>query len=200
MYQEKFIDEDSKRQASRLNNKRRLRWSKNFVLFCSIALLLIGVVGGSLAYMLTQTNTIVNTFTPVNMNIEIDENFDGTTKENVTVKNTSDVPAYIRATYTAYWKNADGSVNGSKAEYDVIIGAEWQQDDTDDVYYYKGVVASGASTTNFIVKCVPTGDTPTGCTFVVEVIAEAIQAEPITAVEEAWKMTYSNGTWSSVQD
>ena len=123
--------------------KRRLRWRKDLVLFCSIVMLLVGVVGGSMAYLLTKTDSIVNKFTPVQMSVDVHEEFDEKVKEHVIVKNTSDVPAFIRAIYTAYWQNEDGTVNGAPATYTIQIGEGWQEypEDT-DVYYYKGIVAA----------------------------------------------------------
>lgn len=200
MYQGKLYNEKNTQKSSHsAYRKRRLRWRKDLVLFCSIVMLLVGVVGGSMAYLLTKTDSIVNKFTPVQMSVDVHEEFDEKVKEHVIVKNTSDVPAFIRAIYTAYWQNEDGTVNGAPATYTIQIGEGWQEypEDT-DVYYYKGIVAAKTgATTDFIVTCSPTGEAPEGCTFVIEVITEAIQAEPINAVREAWKMTYSNGSWAA---
>lgn len=180
---------------SHKNRKRRLRWGREFVLLAAVATLLVGTIGGSLAYLFTNSDSVVNTFTPANVDATIPESFDKETKKDVYVENTSNIPVYVRATFTAYWANDDGSVNPTPVSYSVSYGDKWQY--VNGIYYYQGVVDANKKTeTPFISKLEPDSELE-DCHLVVEVIAEVIQAEPIDAVQESWKMTYSGGSWTS---
>lgn len=180
---------------SNKNRKRRLRWGREFVLLAAVVTLLVGVIGGSLAYLITNSDPVTNVFTPASVGATIPEEFDGDTKKNVYVENTSDMPVYVRATFTAYWANEDKSVNPTPVDYTVVYGDNWQL--VNGIYYYQGVVAAGGQTeTPFIVSLAPNVELE-DCHLVVDVIAEVIQSEPIDAVQEAWKMTYSGGSWSA---
>lgn len=179
---------------SHKNRKRRLRWGREFVLLAAVATLLVGTIGGSLSYLFTNSDSITNVFTPANLDATIPESFDKETKKDVYVENTSNIPVYVRATFTAYWANEDGSVNPTPVDYTVSYGGDWQE--VNGIYYYQGVVEAGKRTaTPFIEELKPDVEIE-DCHLVVEVIAEVIQAEPIDAVQESWKMTYSGGSWT----
>ena len=172
------------------NRKRRLRWNKQFVLLVSILALLVGVAGGSLAYLFTNTDPVQNTFTAAVPDVTIHEDFDDgdLIKKDVKVTNTSDFSAYVRATYTVYWLDANGKIDASVpvSAYTIDINStDWQN--IGDVYYYsRGPVAEGSVTTNFINSCKPTNSAPEGYKLVVDVSAEVIQAQPTQAVKDVW--------------
>lgn len=193
MYQGKHTSGDSRR-APRKN--RRFRWNRQFVLLVSIIALLVGIVGSSLAYLLTQTDPVQNTFQPSKVTCEIKETFSGSEKKDVKVKNTGDTDAYIRAALVFTWVDEDGNiapvpvVNG---DYTLTLGADWNEG-ADGYYYYNKSVAPGAQTTNLIVSCAPvSGKAPDGYTLCVDVIADAIQSKGLSSsnqkpVVEAWKV------------
>lgn len=162
------------------NRKRRLRWSKQFVLLASVAILLVGVVGGSLAYLLTNTDPVVNTFTPGNVTIEVDEDFNGSVKENVRIENTGNVDAKIRARVVVTWQDDKGNIYPAQpADTDYTI--TWEMDGwtgpVNGVYTHTNPVAPGGQTGVLFTNCKPVADkTPAGYHLVVDVIAEAIQA------------------------
>ena len=186
MYQGKHTKKECTNAPRR---KRRLRWNKQFVLLVSVLALMIGMVGGSLAYLVTNTDPVQNTFTAAVPDVTIDEDFkEQTEKKDVKVTNTSDFTAYIRAAYTVYWLDTAGNIDAS-----VPVGAYTIDINTTDwtefsgVYYYnKGAVAAGAQTSNFINSCKPTDLAPEGYQLVVDVSAEVVQAVPTQAVKDVW--------------
>lgn len=175
------------------NRKRRLRWNKQFVLLVSILALLVGVVGGSLAYLFTNTTPVKNTFTPGKVACKINEDFNRTTKSNVTVQNTGNTDAYIRARVVVTWQDEKGNVYpatpAAGTDYSITYGSDWTS--KDGYYYYNSTVAPGNSTGNLIVSCTSKGTEPTGYTLHVEILADAIQSSPASAAKEAWGYTPS---------
>ena len=171
---------------------------------CLIALAMviaIGVTGVTLAYLHDKTGPVVNTFTPAEIGNHIDEDFDGEVKNNVKVKNTGDVDSYIRADILITWKNEDGNVLGTLP----VKGTDYEISQTltgwkeiNGKYYYTEKVAPDGSTSNLIDTCKPLKNAPEkGYYLSVEVLSESIQAEPDTAIKEAWKINPS--TWQEVK-
>ncbi len=162
------------------------------IIICVAALLTVAV-GTTVAYLMDKTSPISNTFNPVSVDCEINETFDASTntKTNVSVRNTGDVSAYIRATVVINWVSNNGSVYGGApvegtdytltlAESDWIKGA-------DGSYYYPSAIEAGKSTEMLISSVSPIADkAPDGYTLSVEIHASAIQSEPAEAVSSAW--------------
>lgn len=193
MYQGKHTSHDCRR-APRKN--RRLRWNRQFVLLVSIIALLVGIVGSSLAYLVTKTDPVQNTFQPSRVTCQIDEEFDGATKRNVNVTNTGDTDAYIRAALVFTWVDSKGNIAPNpvgSGDYTLETGSDWTLK-SDGFYYYNQSVAPGGKTTNLIVSCAPvSGKAPTGYTLCVDVIADAIQSKGLSSsntkpVVDAWKV------------
>ena len=163
---------------------------RSLVLVVSVLVLLLAVAGGTLAW-LTARDSVNNTFTPAHVTCTVEETFNGTEKTNVQIKNTSDIPAYIRAYIVVTWKDADGNVYGklpvANTDYTMTMGPNgWAQ--KDGYWYCNTAVASGANTPVLISNCEVKDNAtiPDGYKLSVEIIAEAIQSVPDTAVKEAW--------------
>lgn len=165
---------------------------KSLVLLTAMVVLLCAVVGGTVAYLVTATDPVTNTFTPSSLETEIKEEFEKNVKKNVTITNTGNVKAYIRAAVIVTWQNTDGTVYGvvpKLGEDYSYTGAEsgWTGLASDGYYYYTSPVEPGAATSALIQFCMPLKAAPAAdYTLHVEIISEAIQAEPTTAVQEAW--------------
>lgn len=161
---------------------------RSLVLVVSVLVLLLAVAGGTLAWLTAQTDGVVNTFTPAQVSCEVTENFDGTTKSNVNVENTSNIPAYIRVKLVTYRVNAQNQHIGGTAEIPAFTpGKGWVK--YGEYYYYTLPVAAGEKpATNLISSISLTGshNDADGGKQVIEVMAEAIQSVPDTAVKEAW--------------
>ncbi len=166
----------------------------------SFLLLLTFTIGGTLAYLVTTSEEIENTFTPSYVDNEIKEDFKDkdTEKNNVKVKNTGDIPAYIRATVIAYWQNTEtnlpygGQVPVETEDYTMIWTKDGWKKGEDGYYYYLSPVAAGEETGVLFTACKPIAEkVPEGYTLVVEVLAQSIQADGVDAsgkkpVELAW--------------
>ena len=177
---------------------------RSLVLVVSVLVLLLAVAGGTLAW-LTAQDSVNNTFTPAHVTCTVEETFNGTEKTNVQIKNTSDIPAYIRAYIVVTWKDADDAddnvygklpVEGTDYTMTMSSGTAWKKG-SDGYYYYTDAVDSKGKTGVLIKSCTEiTGKAPVGCNLSVEIMAEAIQSVPEEAVEDAWGVTVNNGTLS----
>lgn len=195
MYQGKHIPRDSRR-APRKN--RRFRWNRQFVLLVSILALLVGIVGSSLAYLITQTGSVENTFQPSRVTCCIDENFDGSSKSNVKVTNTGDTDAYIRAYIVVTWTDDDGNIVAQKPvageDYSLVIPTNtgWSKG-SDGFYYYASSVAPNGQTGTLIKSCSPMGENAKKYKLTVDIIADAVQSKGDSSdgkpVEIAWEVT-----------
>ena len=164
------------------------------------------VVGGTIAYLFTESDPVVNTFTPVEADNEIHEELNGNIKKNVQIENTGKTDAFIRAKVVVTWQNGDGEVypvmpasnlvDATNPDYNITYNTtDWIEILPKDGYwYYKTSVAPGASTKDLIVSATPVKDAPAvGYTLHIEILSQAIQSEPATAVQEAWGVTIANG-------
>ena len=173
---------------------RRLRWGKQFILLAAIAVLALGIVGGTSAYLLTNTSSVENTFTPGSVSCTIGETFDKKVKRDVYVINTGNTDAYIRAAIIVTWQDASGNVAPDvpriNTDYSIDYGSGWKQ--YGDYWYYLNKVEPGQPTSELIKKCeVITDYEDSSYTLHVEILADAIQSEPATAMTEAWGVSMS---------
>ena len=180
-------------QGSYQNNpqRRRRRNRKPTLLMLALAILLVAVVGTTIAYLFTNTGSIANTFTSASVTTEITEDFKNNVKDNVQVQNTGDVEAYIRAAVVVTWQNDVGEVYPTApvedTDYTVTYPGNGWVKHTDGYYYYTSSVAPDKSTGVLLTSCQPVeGMTPEDYHLVVEILASAIQSKPANAVTEAW--------------
>lgn len=184
MYQAKYQAEGARRSTRR--NK------KAWLLLIAVAAMLLAVVGGTVAYLVTRTNPKVNTFTPSKVACLVEETFKNNVKSNVQVKNTGDTAAYLRAAVLVTWQDASGNVLGTAPvagqDYSITMPAsdKWAQAN-DGFWYYSEAVAPGAYTEALIGECKPLKAAPqAGYTLHVEIVASAIQSTLGTNAQAAW--------------
>ena len=169
---------------------------RSLVLVVSLLALLLAVAGGTLAW-LTAQDSVSNTFTPAHVTCNVEESFNGTAKSDVKIKNTSDIPVYIRASIIVTWKDPSGNVYGqlpvADTDYTIGYGTGWTRQG--DYWYCNSEVAVGANTPELISSCTEVaGKAPKeNYRLSVEIIAEAIQSQPDRAVQQAWGVTISGG-------
>jgi len=187
---------------------KNIKWNKKTLLLISLAMVLVLAIGGTIAFLATNTQDVKNSFAPSQVSCVVEETFENNVKTNVTVKNTSDIDAYLRAAVVVTWQNANGDVLGvapvKDKDFTMELGDGWDTDTTDGYYYYPNAVKPGASTTELITECKVLKAAPeAGYTLHVEIIASAIQAEGIsstipeigkTPVEQAWGVKYDATT------
>ena len=179
--------------------EKRSRAKKPLAALVALVLIIGAVVGGTLAYLAARTDAIVNTFNPAKVDITVEENFDGSTKEDVKITNTGDTEVYIRATYVVTWKDAAGNVYPEQPQpgedYTIRLNLEQDWFCYNEYYYYTAPVAPHASTGVLIDSCTPvTGRAPEGYTLRVNVLASAIQSVPAEAVGQAWGVSIAPGS------
>ena len=151
------------------------------------------------AYTMQHTQDLVNTFLPARVDSEVVEDFDGETKSEIKIQNTSNIEAYLRMKIITYWQDSKGNIVAIPPEplaidYD---DAHWFLQD--GYYYYKHPVPSGGVTLYDLLKDKATisletytpeleneDDVPYTYYPVVEIVSEAFQSRPAHAVESNW--------------
>lgn len=177
---------------SRRKKHSRIRMNKLAILFIAVVMLIGAVVGSTVAFLVTETTPVTNTFEYAKVSCAVSETFIGATKENVQIQNTGTTDAYIRATYVVNWLNKDGTIAASVPEgysYDLTENPNnvWAKGD-DGYFYYWTPVAPGNSTPESLLNCTahyPEGVEPQYI-LSVEILATAVQSTPAKAVQEAW--------------
>ena len=161
-----------------------LKWSgkKAVILLILTVALALGAVGGTLAFIVTYTHSLTNVFTPANLDISI-------TGEKI--KNTGDVPMYVRAAVVVNWVDENAIVAnapkvGENYDYTIEFNTDggWFQA-SDGFWYYKDPLPAGDSAPE-LIKGVTQKNTTSSYTLSVEILSAGIQAAPTEAVEKAW--------------
>ena len=173
----------SRRRSARRHGGRPL------ALLLALILVVGAAAGGTVAWLTQTTQTENNNFSYGTVSCLINEDFDKYTKSNVTVTNTGNTPAYIRAACIVNWVDAQGNIAANvPADYTYLLsipGAGWIAGG-DGYYYYNGVVEPGSKTEGSLLTCTSSHPADGEYTLSVKVIASAVQATPSTAVNEAW--------------
>lgn len=174
-------------------------------LIALVALAATAAVGVTLAFMFRKANA-VNIFTPAEVACAVHEKLDGADvtgspangneKSDIRVRNTGNVKEYLRVRIVSYFVDTDGNVSGSyPSEFpDLALNDGWIAGGDHTYYYTKPVDPSGYTPSlcqPFTLIQKTTQDAKTVYQ-TIEVFAEAIQAEPGTAAENAWKVTVAN--------
>lgn len=158
--------------------------NKTAALLVSLVLVLTAVLGATIAYLSSETPSVTNTFEPAYVTCEINETFntDNTAKTGVTVKNTGNIPAFIRVAVVANNVNLDGNVVAGTPELTLTLGEGWVK--SGNYYYYTQAVEPNGSTGNLLGTAINLTDKQ------VTIFAEAIQAGGMNGneavVETAW--------------
>ena len=185
--------------ASNYQRKLKLLQSKQSLaiklVICLILLLMISV-GGTIAFVVTHTSEIRNTFTESVVKCEVDETFKDNVKSNVSIKNTGDTTAYIRAFVNVTWMNESGqvaSVNPKSTDYMIEYSTSGWLKGSDGYYYYSLPVQPNNKTAVLINSCelLETASAPDGYYLSVEIVCSAIQSTPVSVVSNIWHVQLS---------
>ena len=164
--------------------KIRLR-KKRVLLFIALPALLISI-GITLAFMFKSSETIENTFFPAQVECKVVEEFDGTQKSSIAIKNTGNTDAYLRLRLVSYWVDGNGSIVGKESEpVEISYSSDWTAMG-DNTYKYNSPVAPNGTTPNLLTAPLELKeDTYLGEPVyqVVEIFAEGIQSNPQDAVD-----------------
>ena len=165
---------------------------KKKILLITAALFVLFSSAFAYAFLRNPTPTVHNTFDAPQGDITIEEEFDGTEKKNVSIKNTSNFPVYIRAAVVINSENSEtGEIAEATGDIEYEISDNWFLAD-DGYYYYKKIVPAGESTDNLIKNAISNGSEFVGYTLAIDVQAQAIQASPEEAAETAWGVTITD--------
>lgn len=168
-------------------------------------------VGVTLAFMFKKTS-VTNTFVPAKVSCAVHEKLDGneitgdnavgSEKSDIRVENTGNVKSYIRLRMVTYYADSDENIVGSVSpEYPTLTLKNGWIAGANHTYYYPQSVGPSAFTE---ILCEPISmsktqlEDGTEVYQVLEVFAEAVQAEPDSAVQDAWEVTVSNGIITAV--
>lgn len=180
-------------------SRKPKRSIKPFLIAFCVCILACAAVSGSLAWLTSTPEQVVNSFTPGVVTIEVDETFDDehTTKQNVSIKNTGDVPAYIRVALVPAWVDDEGNIAAKPASLELNddcniawgkVGNGYEDDwfiGSDGFYYCKTVIEPGKSTPILIKSCT-VKDGEHKYDFELQIIASAVQSLPTSTVGEVW--------------
>lgn len=126
----------------------------------------------------------------------------GSVKSDITVKNTGSTTVFLRLRLSTCWVDGTGKVTGTPSALPQITLRQNWLDAGDGLYYYALPVEPRQSTT---VLCEPmrmgTSVSPTGAPVYqqITVLAEAVQALPEKAAQEAWGVTVKNERITAVK-
>ena len=185
------------RQINTYSRKPKRSVKPFLIAFC-VCILACAAVSGSLAWLTSTPEQVVNSFTPGVVTIEVDEKFDSTTKSDVRIKNTGNVPAYIRVALVPAWVDDEGNIAAKPASLEQLdndCNIAWGEDGNgyendwfigaDGFYYCKTVINPGEYTPILIKSCT-VKDGEHKYDFELQVIASAVQSLPTSTVGEVW--------------
>ena len=178
-------------------SRKPKRSVKPFLIAFCVCILACAAISGSLAWLISAPGPVVNEFIPGEVTIQVDETFNGTTKQNVRIKNTGNVPAYIRVALVPAWVDDEGNIAAKPAslelndDCDITWGkdgngyeADWFKG-SDGFYYCKTFINPGDYTPILIKSCTVI-DGEHEYDFELQVIASAVQSLPTSTVEKVW--------------
>ena len=188
--------------------KHRPGRAKALLLIASLAVLLTATVGSTAAWLVSKPAAVENDFVPGKVACQVLEKF-GTesgayVKRGVCVKNTGNTDAYIRVLLVFTWKDKDGNIFSNKPQegkdYQINKNlTDWikQESDAGTYYYYKKPVARDAET-DVLIELLRQADGVTGpengtYKLSVDILADAVQADPPQAVKDSWGVDVENG-------
>ena len=149
---------------------------KGFAALVALVLILCVTIGGTLAWITAQTPAVTNTFTPGSVTCQVVEDFEDNAKSSITVKNTGNVPAYIRVAVVANTVDDEGNITGADDVSAHLAGTGWSENG--GYYYYTGIVEPNYSTGELLNSSINLSGKQ------VTVLAQAIQADGVTKVND----------------
>ena len=153
---------------------------KGMALLIAGCVLLVGAVGSTVAYLVDRTETVTDVFEPAHVKCAVLKNDTGT----YSVKNESNIPVYIRVAIVATATDGDGNLIPGSVTITPLLNGEWLN--FGDYYYYNDAIDAGDEVQFGLL------DVSSVTSYVIHVLAEAIQAKPNDAIETAWGDISSN--------
>lgn len=174
--------------SSRNTGKVNRRSGRMVAMLLALVVLLGLSVGGTVAFLASESDSVTNQFIPAEVVIDIDESVNQLTNEKTKVEivNNSNIPVYIRVTLVGNWED-DGKIciNHSNEQPSFNLGTDWLLGD-DGYFYYAKPVQVGGNTTDLLGSSIELAVADDGCTYQVEVIASGIQSKPASTFNSVW--------------
>ena len=177
------------------------RSKKSVLVTICIVLASLIAVGSTVAFIMVKTGALTNIFSPGEVSVQYRDG---------TLTNIGDADVYVRMTYAVTLVRSDnkdiyyGKQQFDESSYTVVkpntanLPSGWTQG-SDGIYYYTGVIAKGASLSDLPTITVTANDgynIPEGYVLAVQYLFSAIQANPTSAVQEAWGGSVTDGTYA----
>ncbi|MBE7058550.1 MAG: hypothetical protein E7387_05570 [Ruminococcaceae bacterium] len=169
-------------------------------LYVLLILLFTVTVVGTVSFIIVSEGPISNLFNPSEVTTEVEETLDGNTKKNVSIKNTGDTTAWIRAAVIVTWQDADGNVYGQApvagTDYAININVAdengWLKGEDGFYYWYMPVKSiqedvNNCNTGILINECSYVANAPEGYYLNVEIIGSGLQSKPDSMFSEEWE-------------
>ena len=178
-----------------LNIKNKKAW---IYVACALALVL-AISAGTAAYLVSQSEKVDNEFVPSFVACEVQQTLDGITKKDISVKNTGNINAYIRATVIINYVDVNDESRvwaidpKENVDYTIVFGDPRWIKGADGFWYYTSSIEPEAYTENLIDSITDLGKAPSGFQLSVKVLVAAIQSDPVSVVIETWGVTESGG-------
>ena len=161
------------------------------LLLTAVILLIFLLAAASAAAWLSVRDRTENKFTVGTAAAQVQETFPSpyTEKSDVSVKNTGDIPEYVRAAVSVYWQTEDGAVLSDTPvegeDYSIEWGGSSYWAEQDGFYYYILPLQPEAATETLIKSCKQIKERD-GARLAVDISVQTVQSEPTDAVTDAW--------------
>ncbi len=183
-------------------SKKVIRWNRSFVVLAALLVLVLGIVGTTLAWLTDKTTNLTNTFEYAKVSCQVWETFNDThtTKNEVRIQNTGNTDAYIRVTYVVTIRDDNGNIlydayetetfqeYMTRLESRINDDGSWQKG-KDGYWYYRLPVAPNEKTEKLFgtqISSLYIEINGKKAETHIEILASAVQAMPTNAVEDAW--------------
>lgn len=169
----------------RKNPEREYRRHSILVAVFAIYLLVVSVSSVYAARLINYTSDVteevIDEFVPVEARCTVKDNGNGT----YTITNDSSMGVYLRFTVVPAWENlSDGRIYWQAPNCTVTLTASEWMSSADGYHYRVTPLNAGQSVTVTVGHSVT--DAPPNHVFKVKLVAEVIQSEPVSAMQEAW--------------
>lgn len=189
-------------------SKRKVRQYKRTALLLSLMLIFTMAVVGTIAYLSTSSDPVTNTFVSSTVTTSVDETIDKDVKRNVSIVNTGDIDAYIRAKVIITWQDEAGNIYGQPpvqgTDYEIVYNLSnngWVES-SDGFYYWTEPVKPTEKTGILITSCKQTEVKEVGNTTYylnVEIVGSGIQSQPTSVVTDVWSSGVSGVAGTTLQ-
>lgn len=160
-----------------------------------VSLVLVGFQTNAFLHWVSDS-PVINRFKLDTPKTIIEEEFDGTVKKNIVIKNDSSVDVYVRVALIPRWReNETGNLVyddlSSIEGLDFSVDEQWIK--VDDYYYFKERLNKGNETSDLLNGKSIMAPVLKDRTFELDVIVQSIEASEHSSFQEAWTSTQNEG-------